>query len=254
MAREDLQAHPSQLKFAFFHYPMYSSNGTEVSDPWLRGPDSLEGLLARNGVAIGFNGHAHNYTRNAKPTGGRSPTSRAAGGLSSSRRPVRRAGRVALGWSYSTGGSALRHLLRPTSIDQVFHFLKVSVSGFEGHRGADRLQGTHVRRAYVRLPERPTAATAPSAAARQDRARPPGHGRCGEPTAPSKLTVPIASGAGSALVAAIAVQAGTTTSVSSDVTDSAGNPLDAWPGGPALAARIRASRCGTARARPPWRA
>ena len=43
--QNDLQAHPSQLKFAFFHFPMYSSNATEASDPWLRGPNSLEGLL-----------------------------------------------------------------------------------------------------------------------------------------------------------------------------------------------------------------
>jgi hypothetical protein len=50
----------------------------------------------------------------------------------------------------------------------------------------------------------------------------------GAPTAAQSLAVPIASGAGHALVATIAVQAGTTTSVSS-VTDSAGN---AWTKGP----------------------
>ena len=52
--------------------------------------------------------------------------------------------------------------------------------------------------------------------------------RRGHPRRRRRLTVPIASGAGHALVAAIAVQAGSTTSVSS-VTDSAGN---AWTKGP----------------------
>ena len=50
----------------------------------------------------------------------------------------------------------------------------------------------------------------------------------GTPAAASSLTVPIASGAGNALVATIAVQAGTTTKVTG-VTDSAGNP---WTIGP----------------------
>jgi hypothetical protein len=50
----------------------------------------------------------------------------------------------------------------------------------------------------------------------------------GTPAAASSLTVPIASGAGNALVATIAVQAGTTTKVTG-VTDSAGNP---WTLGP----------------------
>jgi hypothetical protein len=50
----------------------------------------------------------------------------------------------------------------------------------------------------------------------------------GASTAAPSLSVPIASGAGHALVAAIAVQAGTTTSVTS-VTDSAGNT---WSKGP----------------------
>ena len=39
----DLRTHPAQLKFAFFHYPMYSSNATELSDTWLRGREQPRG-------------------------------------------------------------------------------------------------------------------------------------------------------------------------------------------------------------------
>ena len=63
----------------------------------------------------------------------------------------------------------------------------------------------------------------------------------GTPTAAATLTVPIASGAGNALVATIAVQAGTTTKVSV-VTDSAGNAWTLGPGGPPGRARTRGSR------------
>ena len=94
---------------------MYSSNATESSDPCLRGPSSLEGLLARNGVAIGFSGHAHIYTRNVEAR-------RRARHLRHGRR--RRLGcepatkcsapvAYAIGWSYTTGGSACG-TLRPT--------------------------------------------------------------------------------------------------------------------------------------------
>ena len=60
---QDLEAHPGGLKFAFFHFPLYSDS-TEASDTFLNGADHLEGLLADNGVDIVFNGHAHIYERN----------------------------------------------------------------------------------------------------------------------------------------------------------------------------------------------
>jgi Purple acid Phosphatase, N-terminal domain/Calcineurin-like phosphoesterase len=223
---KDLQANPSQLKFAFFHYPIYSSNATEASDPWLRGADSLEGLLARNGVAIGFSGHAHNYTRSAKPEGG--IYTYVTGGGGARLQPATRCGApvaYAIGWSYSTGGSACG-TLRPTSIDQVFHFLKVTVDGFKVTVAPTDSQGrTFDVRTYdfgdgAPPPPPPPPPPGPVALVREATA--------GAPTAASSLTIPIASGAGHALVAAIAVQAGTTTSVSS-VTDSAGN---AWTKGP----------------------
>ena len=63
----DLASHPSALKFAIFHFPLYSDNATEKSDLFLRGAESLEGLLNQYGVDLAFNGHAHIYQRNLKP-------------------------------------------------------------------------------------------------------------------------------------------------------------------------------------------
>jgi hypothetical protein len=218
----DLAAHSSQLKFAFFHFPMYSSNATESSDTYLRGSSSLEGLLARNGVAIGFSGHAHNYTRNTKPAGG--IVTYVTGGGGARLQPATKCSApvaYAVGWSYTTGGSACG-TLRPTSISQVFHFLKVTVNGSQVTVAPTDSQG---RTFDVRTYSFSTTPPPP----------PPGgsialvrQATGGASTAASSLTVPIASGTGHALVAAIAVQAGSTTSVSS-VTDSAGN---AWTKGP----------------------
>ena len=128
---QDLKTHPSQVKFAFLHYPLYSSNADEASDTYLQGPDSLEGLLSRNGVDIGFSGHAHNYTRNSKPNAD-SLLTYVTGGGGARLRPATRCGApvaYAIGWSYSSGGSACGGAPRPTSTDQVFHFLKVTVDG-----------------------------------------------------------------------------------------------------------------------------
>ncbi len=49
---------------------MYSDNSTEHSDTYLQSATSLQGLLAANGVDLGFSGHAHIYQRNLKPAGG----------------------------------------------------------------------------------------------------------------------------------------------------------------------------------------
>src|SRR5437764_9258045 len=45
----DLAAHTSELKMAFFHFPLYADNPTESSDTYLRGTNSLEGLLTSHG-------------------------------------------------------------------------------------------------------------------------------------------------------------------------------------------------------------
>ena len=127
----DLRTHPSRLKFAFFHFPLYSSNADEASDTYLRGPDSLEGLLSRYGVDLGFSGHAHNYTRSGKPDGGGLVTY-VTGGGGARLQPANRCGApvaYAIGWSYSSGGSACGGAPKPSSKSQVFHFLKVGVDG-----------------------------------------------------------------------------------------------------------------------------
>jgi hypothetical protein len=112
---------------------MYSANATEASDPFLQGSSRLEGLLGRNGVAITFSGHAHTYTR-AQPSASGMPVSYVTGGGGAPLEPVSRCGppiAAARGWSYSssTHGSTCGSLPRPTTIDQVFHFLLVTVDG-----------------------------------------------------------------------------------------------------------------------------
>jgi hypothetical protein len=128
----DLAAHPSQLKFAVFHFPMYSANATEASDPYLQGASRLEGLLGTNNVAIVFSGHAHTYAR-AQPSASGMPVSYVTGGGGATLEPVSRCSApivAARGWSYSSSsGSSCGSLARPTSIDQVFHFLLVTVDG-----------------------------------------------------------------------------------------------------------------------------
>jgi hypothetical protein len=220
----DLRTHSSQLKFAFFHFPLYSSNSDEASDPYLQGADSLEGLLARYGVDIGFSGHSHSYTRNLKPHAG-SLVTYVTGGGGARLQPANRCGApvaYAIGWSYSSGGSACGGAPRPTSTDQVFHFLKVSVAGTHVTVTPIDSQG----RAFdvmtydfapdpsppppdtgIAFVRQATGATSASA---------------------SSFNIPVISTSGDTLVASIAVQAGTTTSVSS-VNDSAGNT---WTKGP----------------------
>ena len=65
----DLAGHPSALKFAVFHFPMYSDNATEPSDLYLRGPGSLAALLSQYGVDLVVSGHAHVYERNLRQAG-----------------------------------------------------------------------------------------------------------------------------------------------------------------------------------------
>src|SRR6202790_5058911 len=63
--KSDLASHASTpIKFAFFHYPLYSDSSSQGTDTYLDGPSALEGLLANNNVDIVFNGHAHRYERN----------------------------------------------------------------------------------------------------------------------------------------------------------------------------------------------
>jgi hypothetical protein len=133
--KADLAEHASTpLKFAFFHYPLYSDQSSQSSDAFLQGDGSLEGLLSRNGVDIAFNGHAHVYQRNLKPHagslvsyisggGGASLTSMGSSGCS----PTNAYG---IGWKATTStGGACGAAPLPTGIDQIHHFLLVTVDG-----------------------------------------------------------------------------------------------------------------------------
>jgi hypothetical protein len=144
--KADLAAHPGGVKFAVFHKPLVSdtSSKNEASDTWLRsdgpaGNQSLEALLATNGVAMAFNGHAHTYQRNAARvggnpslisyvTGGGGAPSESLTGLASNCSPE---DKYAIAWSPSggTGSSCPPGQHVPTSAAQVFHFLKVTVNG-----------------------------------------------------------------------------------------------------------------------------
>jgi hypothetical protein len=128
--RNDLAAHPASLKLAFFHYPLYSDNGGQTSDTYLRGSGHLEGLLGQYGVRIAFNGHAHIYERN-KPNAWGMVSYVTGGGGSHLYTPDHCSSfdAYAIGWSVSKNVGKGCNAPAPTSISQVFHFLLVTVSG-----------------------------------------------------------------------------------------------------------------------------
>jgi len=128
----DLAAHPSGLKFAVMHFPMYTDSPTEITDPYMHGPDSPGALLSQYGVPFVFNGHAHLYERNtAQP--GESFVSYVVGGRGETLEPGSNCGSYdayALGWSPTTSaGSACGAAPVPTAASQVYSFLRVSANG-----------------------------------------------------------------------------------------------------------------------------
>jgi uncharacterized repeat protein (TIGR01451 family) len=134
----DLATHPTQLKFAFFQYPMYSDQRQKHSDTFLQGSASLEGLLSRYGVDMAFSGDAHLYQRNLKPHAD-GLVSYITGGGGSKLAAIGQDGcswtdAYGIGWSYSANGglgkgSRCGAAPTPTAKDEVFHFLNVSVDG-----------------------------------------------------------------------------------------------------------------------------
>ena len=130
----DLAAHPSAIKFAVLHFPMYSDNATETTDPWMHGSGSVAQLFAANGVKMVFNGHAHIYQRNL-PQPGEGFVSYVTGGGGATLEPIGAKGcgsydAFGIGWSYSkNAGSKCGSAVAPTSTAQVFHFLLVTVAG-----------------------------------------------------------------------------------------------------------------------------
>ena len=142
--KNDLEQHAqTPLKFAFFHYPLYSDQiPFEPADPFLSdGPDSLAALLGRNGVSIAFSGHAHLYQRNkvdahglrSYTTGGGGaivlPTGGTAGSLCSG------IDAYGIGWDTfrATGppssGDHCGAAPAPPTPGHVYHYLKVTVDG-----------------------------------------------------------------------------------------------------------------------------
>jgi hypothetical protein len=134
--QKDLATHARRIKFAVFHNPLYSVSLDEMSDRLLQGAGSLEGLLSRYGVDIAFTGHAHLYQRNNAngPTGlisyvtggGGAPVEAVSAGSCSALGGIVA---YAVGWSTISGqGSACGAAPVPTTVEQVFHFLAVTVS------------------------------------------------------------------------------------------------------------------------------
>jgi hypothetical protein len=130
----DLAAHPSGLKFAVLHFPMYSDSSSESTDQYLHGSGSVGALLSHYGVQFVFNGHAHIYERNTKQPG-ESFVSYVVGGGGATLEPVGTAGcgsydTYAIGWSptklkgYECGDAPV-----PTSAGSVFSLLLVTVTG-----------------------------------------------------------------------------------------------------------------------------
>src|SRR5215217_7018155 len=124
----DLAAHPSVLKFAFFHYPLLSDNPNEATDTYLLGNSSLEGLLKQNGVDIAFTGHSHIYERNLPSSAGIFNYTTGGGGAT-----IGTLGTCtpldAYAIKFTTTGKACGSAPVPTSAAQVYHFLKVTVNG-----------------------------------------------------------------------------------------------------------------------------
>ena len=126
--QSDLAANASvPIKFAFFHYPLYSDSPSEVTDTFLDGASPrLEGVLANAGVNLVFTGHSHQYERNIVQSGGPRIVNYITGG-----------GGAALGslsscdpWdAYAIAGSSHCGAAPASNPPSSFHFLLVSVNG-----------------------------------------------------------------------------------------------------------------------------
>jgi hypothetical protein len=124
----DLAAHASVLKFAFFHYPLYSDNPSEPASPFLLGNDGLEGLLKQYNVDIAFTGHAHIYERNLPSADGLyNYITGGGGGIPGTLGACTALDAYAI--KFTTMGGACGSAPVPTSPAQVYHFLKVTVDG-----------------------------------------------------------------------------------------------------------------------------
>ena len=126
--KADLAAHPSVLKFAFLHYPLYSDNPQETASPYLLGSSGLEGLLKQHNVDIAFTGHAHIYERNLASASG-IPNYITGGGGATPGTLGTCTALDAYAIKFTTTGKACGSAPTPTSAGQIYHFLKVTVNG-----------------------------------------------------------------------------------------------------------------------------
>ncbi len=138
----DLASHPGGVKMAVFHFPVRSDNSSQSTDTFLdntsSNPNSLEALLANNGVQVAFNGHAHTYQRIA-PSGSGHIVNYVTGGGGGILEPVsggstcagfQSLGAIyAIGWSPTSNKGSACGAPTPQSAAQVFNFLKVTVNG-----------------------------------------------------------------------------------------------------------------------------
>ena len=168
----DLASHPNTVKMAVFHYPLRSDNSTQSSDTNLQNtasnPNSLEALLASNGVQLAFNGHAHtyqriaptNYQQNGKivnyVTGGGGGILEPVTGGSGCSTFTSTGSIYAIGWSpTSNAGTACgTGVPTPQSAAQVFNYLQVSVNGNQVTVTPINAAGQIVRPADLHLYER----------------------------------------------------------------------------------------------------
>jgi hypothetical protein len=145
-------ANAGMVKLAVLHFPLRSDSSSQPSDLYTQNSPanpnaqtSLEALLAANGVQVTFSGHAHVYQRttpsapgqvvNYVTGGGGAVLAPVSGATTKLCKSLMAQGSVyAIGWSptKATGsycGQGTASANTPTSIDQVFNFIKVSVSG-----------------------------------------------------------------------------------------------------------------------------
>jgi chitodextrinase len=135
----DLAAHPSERKLAFFHFPLRSDDNNQPGDTFLQNAagssGSLEQLLRDGGVRLAFNGHSHTYQRFVPPPGGLASYVTGGGGALATTvgdKGCSSLNAYGIGWTYgSNKGKACGAAVAspPTSDAQVYHYLKVSLSG-----------------------------------------------------------------------------------------------------------------------------
>ena len=138
------------------HFPMYSDNPTETTDTYLHSggtsltdtPDGVASLLSQNSMQYVFNGHAHIYERNAKQAG-ESFVSYVTGGGGATLEPVSGChsfDAYAIGWSPTKlKGSKCGSATAPTSASGI-PLPARDRQRHHGNRGADRRDGTDLRR------------------------------------------------------------------------------------------------------------